>query len=129
MKIYLAARYSRMEELRGYADELAAAGHVITSRWICGGNGIPETVDVDMESQRFALEDYRGPVSRRHRDLLDRATPSGIDRPRGAPRGVWPGPGDGQASSARGPSGEPVSHHAQRPPIRRVGAGRLCRAV
>ena len=59
MKIYLAARYSRMEELRGYADELVAAGHVITSRWISGGNGIPETADVDMESQRFALEDYR----------------------------------------------------------------------
>ena len=59
MKIYLAARYSRMEELRGYAGELAAAGHVITSRWIRGGNGIPETAAVDMESQRFALEDYR----------------------------------------------------------------------
>lgn len=59
MKIYLAARYSRMEELKGYADELAAAGHVITSRWIRGGNGIPETAAVDMESQRFALEDYR----------------------------------------------------------------------
>ena len=59
MKIYLAARYSRMEELRGYADELVAAGHVVTSRWINGGNGIPETADVDMESQRFALEDYR----------------------------------------------------------------------
>ena len=24
-----------------------------------GGNGIPETAEVDMESQRFALEDYR----------------------------------------------------------------------
>ena len=59
MKIYLAARYSRMEELRGYADELVAAGHVITSRWILGGNGIPETAEVNMESQRFALEDFR----------------------------------------------------------------------
>ena len=59
MKIYLAARYSRMEELRGYADELEAAGHIITSRWIRGDNGIPETAAVDMESQRFALEDYR----------------------------------------------------------------------
>ena len=59
MKIYLAARYSRMEELRGYAGELVAAGHVITARWIRGGNGIPETAVVDMESQRFALEDFR----------------------------------------------------------------------
>ena len=58
MRIYLAARYSRMEELRGYAAELVDAGHVITARWILGGNGIPETA-VDMESQRFALEDYR----------------------------------------------------------------------
>ncbi len=36
MKIYLAARYSRREELVGYAEELRAAGHIITSRWLRG---------------------------------------------------------------------------------------------
>lgn len=36
MKIYLAARYSRREELVGYAEELRQAGHIITSRWLCG---------------------------------------------------------------------------------------------
>ena len=34
MKIYLAARYSRQAELRGYAEQLRAAGHTITSRWL-----------------------------------------------------------------------------------------------
>ena len=36
MKFYLAARYSRHEELRGYADQLEHHGHVVTSRWISG---------------------------------------------------------------------------------------------
>ena len=35
MKIFLSARYGRKEELRGYAEELAAQGHTITSSWIC----------------------------------------------------------------------------------------------
>ena len=58
MKIYLAARYSRMEELRGYAAEISAAGHVVTARWLDGGNGIPETDVVDGESAAFAVQDY-----------------------------------------------------------------------
>lgn len=34
MRIYLAARYSRREELCGYRDQLRALGHVVTSRWL-----------------------------------------------------------------------------------------------
>ena len=34
MKIYLASRYSRNAEMRGYRDELEAMGHEVTSRWI-----------------------------------------------------------------------------------------------
>lgn len=34
MKIYLAARFSRKPELCIYADQLRAAGHEVTSRWL-----------------------------------------------------------------------------------------------
>lgn len=34
MRIYLAASYTRKEELRGYRDELVARGHQVTSRWL-----------------------------------------------------------------------------------------------
>jgi hypothetical protein len=39
-KIYLAARYSRNDEMRGVRDVLEAFGHKVTSRWIDqhGGN-------------------------------------------------------------------------------------------
>lgn len=33
-KVYLAARYSRHPEMRGYRDELEAMGHKVTARWI-----------------------------------------------------------------------------------------------
>lgn len=34
MKFYLASKYSRMEELRGYRDELTSLGHTVTSSWL-----------------------------------------------------------------------------------------------
>ncbi len=34
MKIYLAARFSRREQLREFADELRLMGHIVTSRWL-----------------------------------------------------------------------------------------------
>jgi hypothetical protein len=37
MKIYLAARFSRLDEMRKYADELKEDGHEITSSWNYGG--------------------------------------------------------------------------------------------
>lgn len=45
MKIYLAARYSRNDEMRGIRDVLERMGHKVTSRWIdChpDTNGTPE---------------------------------------------------------------------------------------
>jgi nucleoside 2-deoxyribosyltransferase len=34
MRIYLAGRYSRRNELRDYADTLRRHGHTVTSRWL-----------------------------------------------------------------------------------------------
>lgn len=34
MKIYLAARYIRRDELRGYAKKLRELGYIVTSRWL-----------------------------------------------------------------------------------------------
>jgi nucleoside 2-deoxyribosyltransferase len=50
MKIYLAATYGQMDEMRGHADKLRAAGHTVTSRWI---NGDEDT----MSRQAAALMD------------------------------------------------------------------------
>ena len=36
MKIYMAARYSRREEMHLYAAVLTGEGHQVTSRWILG---------------------------------------------------------------------------------------------
>lgn len=51
MKIYLASRYSRLSEMRGYRAELESAGHVVTSRWVNGNHEGDNAV-------RFAQEDY-----------------------------------------------------------------------
>lgn len=53
--IYLAARYSRNDEMRGVRDVLSAIGYRITSRWIDQHNGeleksfTPEALSVDPE--------------------------------------------------------------------------------
>lgn len=68
MRIYLAARYSRREELLGYKRALEAGGHEVTSRWLAGAHqwdpvaaGIesPESAieTVPVEAVRFALDD------------------------------------------------------------------------
>ena len=61
MKIYLAARYSRRDELNGYRRALEARGHVVTSRWLSGthqlgGDGLSVQA-ADAERERFASED------------------------------------------------------------------------
>lgn len=38
MKVYLAARYSRREELCGYVEQLGPLGYAVTSRWLHGAN-------------------------------------------------------------------------------------------
>ena len=56
MKVYLAARYSRREELCGYREQL---GHEVTSRWL---NGEHQALDEELVTRpslamRFALDD------------------------------------------------------------------------
>ena len=60
--IYLAARYSRREELLRYAADLEARGHTITSRWLAGNHQIDDAgLSVEAaraERERFATEDW-----------------------------------------------------------------------
>ncbi|MCE2463247.1 MAG: hypothetical protein J4F46_04945 [Dehalococcoidia bacterium] len=45
MRIYLAARNYRLDELRGYADDLRTMGHQVTSRWLQGRHQAPGSLD------------------------------------------------------------------------------------
>lgn len=67
MRIYLAARYSRREELCGYRRTLQFAGYEVTSRWLDGGHHISDAALNDdhgdqgfsaSQRQRFAEEDW-----------------------------------------------------------------------
>lgn len=58
MKFYLAARYSRREELCGYREQLQAMGHTVTSRWLNGDHQISDTglnVGNDPEADQFTI--------------------------------------------------------------------------
>lgn len=61
MKIYLAARYSRLPTINQWAADLQALGHEITSRWSLNEShllpGELSKQAADAERQRFALED------------------------------------------------------------------------
>ena len=41
MRIYLAARYRRLAEMRRSADDLERLGHQVTSRWLRGHHDVP----------------------------------------------------------------------------------------
>lgn len=60
MLVYLAARFSRFDELNRYREELAELGIEVSSRWLDGGHewvGTPDDeIPVD-ELRRFAMED------------------------------------------------------------------------
>lgn len=63
MKIYLASRYSRREELCVYANVLKAAGHEVTSRWLDGNHQIDDA-GLSVQAQhservRIASEDWQ----------------------------------------------------------------------
>lgn len=61
MKVYLAARYSRHEELQAYRKDLESIGHEVTSRWINGGHQISkEELGEAANAKRvqFAQEDW-----------------------------------------------------------------------
>lgn len=60
MHIYLASRYSRFQEMQRYRDQLEAAGHTVTSRWINGDHQIDDAglsiQSKEAERIRFAQE-------------------------------------------------------------------------
>ena len=62
MKIYLASRYSRREEMLQVSKLLTELGHEVTSRWIHGSHEVPKdglSVQYPTEfRQKFAAEDY-----------------------------------------------------------------------
>ena len=66
MQIYLAARYSRLDELNGYAADLRALGHTVEARWLLGNQQLHEGADsidaaivsVPLEGRPFARDDY-----------------------------------------------------------------------
>lgn len=64
IRFYLAARYSRREELNVYRDQLAQCGYLVTSRWLDGGHEIEKDTQglsaqaADAERERFAVEDW-----------------------------------------------------------------------
>lgn len=54
MRVYLAARYSRREELCGYRKELEDIGHTVTSRWLNGAHQISdEGVSIGDQGERL----------------------------------------------------------------------------
>ena len=63
MWVYPAGRYSRREELLGYAAEIDQAGHETCSTWIAGGHELPEGWDQATQfpqtAETFAREDLR----------------------------------------------------------------------
>jgi hypothetical protein len=60
--VYLAARYSRREELNRYADELRVNGYLVNCRWLNGNHQISDdglsTEAKAEERTRFATEDW-----------------------------------------------------------------------
>ena len=64
--VYLAARYSRLEELQVYAADLRAIGYRVEARWLLGDHQMhegpdkveSETVSMPIEARAFALDDF-----------------------------------------------------------------------
>lgn len=63
MKIYLAARYSKMLMLREFAQKLEALGHRVTSRWL--------NEDHKMTFERCSDEERANVAGRDEADILD----------------------------------------------------------
>ena len=70
-KIYLSAAFGRREELLAYADQLAQAGHKLTSKWIHGEahlvpwkyrknwtTDLGNDEEVDPHAEPIAIQDY-----------------------------------------------------------------------
>ena len=61
MKVYLAARYSRREEMLGYAGELERLGHTVTARWVFGQAGAahPDRISAHAYERAVSVEDVK----------------------------------------------------------------------
>ncbi len=86
MKIYLAARYSRIQELNNAAVHLRDLGHEITSRWIQGNHQISDpglsAAEHEAARMRFAREDLEDVIARGlHHQLHRGAAHSNARRP------------------------------------------------
>jgi nucleoside 2-deoxyribosyltransferase len=65
-KIYLAARYSRREEMKDHAEKIEALGFEVTSRWVGGthdlskGGQLPDGdyIMAAEKARRYAMEDW-----------------------------------------------------------------------
>ena len=85
MRIYLAARYSRREELLGYAKILEGLGHKITSTWIDGHHETRPNIDhvaTDLERGDWAEEDLND-LARCDAIVAFTNQPNGYGRERG----------------------------------------------
>ena len=84
MDVYLAARFSRKDELLGYRDHLLDRGIGVTSRWLQGGHEfseVPVHEILDDVNAGFANEDLEDILGSDLRVCFTEA--SGAGRPRG----------------------------------------------
>lgn len=58
-RIYLAARYSRIEEMRAFAERLEKVGHKVAARWLDGNHRLKENAPFDSQSMQFAKDDFQ----------------------------------------------------------------------
>lgn len=75
MKIYIASRYNRREEMAMIADDLKAVGHVIVSTWVYGG-------EEGLSREDIAFLDYND--VKRSEVVLSFTEPRGSWNPAGA---------------------------------------------
>lgn len=57
MKFYIAARYSRLPEMQGYARQLRALGHTVDAEWLDGEHADEDEDPVFFRAQTFAMID------------------------------------------------------------------------
>ena len=70
-RVYLAARYSRREELQSYAEELQGGGFEVTSRWLQGASTEEErSLQDDNSLERFSLRYRQGRAMEDYEDVL-----------------------------------------------------------
>lgn len=70
MRIYLAARYSRREEMLTYAKDLENLGHTVISRWITGCHEIPGKSESIGDRNTYTTEERAHFATEDLQDLL-----------------------------------------------------------